>query len=130
MTTELSRDGTVARGALWFGLMGGAVAWLAHFLAAWLIAEFGCIMAAGRPPVAFISTTAVLLIVATVICLAAALAATVVGHRAGRSLREEGAGSDDRVSYFMAKGGAISSGLFAFFIAVQSIPIFFFLDHC
>jgi hypothetical protein len=130
MTSELTGERPVARGALWFGLMGGAVAWLAHFLAVWLIAEFGCIMAAGRPPAGFISTTAFLLIVATVICLAAAAAATIVGHRAGRRLREEGAGSDERVSYFMARGGAISSGLFAFFIAVQSLPIFFFLDHC
>lgn len=28
---------------LWFGVMGGAVAWFLHFVLAYLIAEFGCV---------------------------------------------------------------------------------------
>ena len=33
----------VSRGALWFGLFGGAIAWTVHLMFAYAAAEFGCI---------------------------------------------------------------------------------------
>lgn len=115
---------------LWFGFLGGALAWLLHLVGAWLISEFGCVLAARNAADASISVTAIVLLILSVAMASVAVAATVVGRRASERLRGDDPGDGDRVGHFLAHGGAVMSGLFVFIIVVESIPIFYFIDHC
>lgn len=126
-TTDTDPVG-VSRRALWFGLLGGAVAWTLHLMGAYAIAEFGC-LGVGPVSVGGITTPAALLIALSVVCLGSAVAATVVAYRGHRRLCDRPDDGGD-AGPFIARTGLIASGLFAFIILVESVPIVFFLNHC
>ena len=121
--------GSVSRRALWFGLLGGAVAWTLHLMASYVVAEFGCVMASQSGSGGGITATVVLLTIVSVVCLAGAVAATAVAYRSLSRLRDRSADDAD-AERFMARAGLIASGLFAFIVAVESVPILFFLSRC
>lgn len=108
---------------LWFGLLGGAAAWAVQFLAGYLISEGACVAAgeAGLAPAAL----AIGLI--SLIAFAVAVAATLAGRRVWlQERRDLGA---DRVrseggSGWTGLAGALLSGVFAFVILVQTMPLF------
>lgn len=123
----------VHRFRLWFAVLGGAVAWTLHLLLSYAIGEFGCVSPFQDLRWGGISGVAWLGIGVTVITLAAAVAATVVAGRIKRRLLD-GAdaahyeASDGRV--FMARSGVMASGIFAFIILVQALPILYYLRGC
>ncbi len=128
MSTAASEEPVGRRGQLWFGLLGGAVAWTAHLMLAYLIAEFGCLTAAGHR--AYLGLTAVTWAVLGVSAatLLVALAATLVAERNRRRLPPyEG---DARPGAYVAYAGVILSGMFSFVILVESLPILFYLRDC
>lgn len=111
-----------SRAALWFAGLGGALAWTLHLLGSWLVAEFGCLWLrfhGGTPPIT-------LLVLVAVVSLAIAVAAALAGFR---SLQRLGDGGPEN-EVFMARTGMVASGTFAFVIAVQAVPIFFFVGTC
>jgi len=121
------------RTSLWFGLLGGAIAWLLHLLLAYGIAEFGCVSGVGDTQFLGLSGVAALEILVTILTLAIAGSASVIAQRnydrdsSGDPSIDQGM-HDPRV--FMARSGVLTSRLFVFIIAVQSIPIFFYLRKC
>jgi hypothetical protein len=118
----------VSRRALWFGLLGGGAAWTFHLIAAWAVAEFGCVatrpggIGIGSPPM-------VLLVVVSVVGLGAAVAATWVAYRSDRALRGVEGGADP-TELFMARTGLITSSVFVFVVATQILPLFYFVSAC
>lgn len=101
---------------LWFGLLGGHVAWTLHLVASYFVVPLVC--ATGLDVVLYGITLGALLL---------ALAATFVAWRSWRRLRAvESPGVvalADRRAYFMAILGALLSGLFFMVILAQALPI-------
>lgn len=126
-TSSTSRPpSTTSRPALWFGFLGGGVAWTAHLMLSWGISEFGCVGTLKSFTLAGLHGVAWLLLIVSVLAALAAAVATGVALRAHRRLTD----SPHHTDRYLAKGGAIASGIFLFIILVESIPIFFYLRHC
>ena len=135
MTTQSAiSDLVLPRWRVGFALAGGAIAWLAHLLLAYAIAEFGCV--AGWGAFGFLGVTAVawLLIGVSVPLLATAALAGLVSWRLqqrlpgprGADVPEDSPGAGQFAAYF----GIITNVLFTAIILVESIPILFHLQHC
>lgn len=129
---ELQRPVTGARRGLWFGVLGGALAWLIHLVGAYVIAEFGCV---GRlRSVSFLEVTAVawLLIAFSSLMLLIALASTWVAYQRYRHLRNSAAPGDEATNAIadLDRAGWITGGLFALVIFVESLPILYYLQDC
>jgi hypothetical protein len=122
------------RPALWFGLIGGGVAWLGHLLSAYLIAEFGCISGLGERHALGLSVVAWLILVASVVALLVAGTAAFVAYRSRERLARESQATDiepgTNPEYDMARTGWTTSALFVLIITVETIPIFFYLRNC
>lgn len=118
-----------APSVLAFGWLGGAAAWLVHLLAAYALGEFGCLSELARVRWLGISAIAWLLVTVTLAMLAVALGATWLAYRADRRLD---AGVEDKTSSrrYLARSGWITSGVFAFIIAVEALPVLFLLASC
>jgi heme/copper-type cytochrome/quinol oxidase subunit 2 len=125
---------TTSRLELWFGLLGGGVAWSWHLLSAYLIAEFGCVSGLGERHVAGVSVVAWLILAASAIALLVVGAALWVAYRSRERLAREAdpANDDDDTApeLSLARTGFITSVIFLMIIAVQTIPIFFYLRNC
>lgn len=126
MDDEMTLHHATTRRALWFGLLGGAVAWLVHLLLAYVIAEFGCLSPLATHTLLGVTAVAWMLLAATLVTLAGAVAATLVALRSDRRLRDH----HEFAGAYMARLGLITSGLFVFIILVQSLPIFYYLSSC
>lgn len=115
---------TVPRAQLWFGLWGGAVAWSIHFLAAYVIAEFGCVGQLDKFRFANVSYVAWLEVAVTAVAVPIALAATLVAYRCSRHL------SAGQAENYLARAGFYTSGIFAFVILFEAIPILYYFHSC
>ena len=78
MLHDSTRDYNRVR--LWFGLVGGAVAWLVHLMGAYAIAEFGCVGTTQEYSFLGITLVSWLLIGLTLVTTAAALLAAWAAH--------------------------------------------------
>lgn len=122
----------VSRGALWFGLFGGAIAWTVHLMLAYAVAEFGCVGRLGERGYLGITLVAWLEVALTLATTLAAGAATVVAYRCHRHLLSNAAqeDADAAAERYTAWAGLLTSGLFTFIILFESIPILYYLYHC
>jgi len=125
--------GTVAHAWLWVGLMGGAIAWVLHLLLAYGIAEFGCASTVGQTQWLGFSAVAWLEAIASVAMLVAAILSSVIAKRNQIAFSQAETANrlepqDPRL--FMARSGVLTSRLFVFIIAVQSLPLMFYLREC
>ena len=100
---------------LWFGVLGGPIAWTVHEVAAWLFVELSCVE--GHDSLLGLSLTTVV-VLSTVIPLAVAVLSWIVAVGAIRSLRRVLAGRDPGETprrlpraRFMAQVGAWMAGL-------------------
>lgn len=122
------------RGSLWFGLLGGGVAWTGHLLSAYLIGEFGCVSGLGERYVGGVTVVAWLIIAASFAALLFAGSAAFIAYRNRERLSREPQpnqvkeGSEPELE--MARTGLIASAWFFVIIAVETIPIFYYLRHC
>lgn len=126
------QESCVSRRALWIGLLGGAVAWLVHLVAAYAIAEFGCVGRLRQLSFAGLNAVAWLIIAASVVTLLAAVVSAWLAYRSEQRLRA-GLDADEPESVAereVARTGWITSGLFALVILVESLPIFYYLQDC
>jgi hypothetical protein len=130
---QAGRTADVSRRALWFGLLGGPLAWLFHLLSAYLLGEFGCLTRLAQVKFLDISGVAWALIGVSVLWLAVAAASTWAGYRSTERLSELEVESDELTAAggrHLARVGFISSALFTFIILAQAVPIFFHLREC
>ena len=130
--STVAREVQVSRGALWFGLFGGAAAWTVHLMLAYAAAEFGCVGRLGERGYLGISMVAWLEIALTVATTLASGTATVVAYRGHRRLRSGEAAGDAAVAAecYTAWAGVLTSGMFTFIILFESIPIVYYLHSC
>lgn len=108
------REPPVSRLALWFGLLGGPVAWSAHLLASYPLVSVACRLGSAAPLHLITGATA-----------AIAAAAAVTGAVAYRRLREHGNGRLGDAfarARFMALAGIMAGAFFAFVILVEGLP--------
>lgn len=132
-TSEVTTSrAAVPRAQLWFGLLGGALAWTVHFISAYVIAEFGCVSWLGDYRYANVSYVAWSEIAVTAVAAPIALAATGAAYRCGRQLQSHAANnmSANHAERYLARAGSYTSGIFAFVILFEAIPIFFYLRSC
>ena len=127
-----SSELTVKRRPIWFGLVGGAIAWTVHLMFAYVIAEFGCASDFGHRRYLDLSLVTWLESLLSLITTAVAFAATLIAYFAYASLRTEDVAVDSEVlaARYMAWAGFLSSGLFTVVIMFESIPILYYLRSC
>src|SRR5690606_13189106 len=99
--------------AQWFGLLGGAGAWAAQFIAGYLISEGVCVGLAGSGGGVGGGSLAVLLV--SIVAFVVAVFAALAGRRVWRQRRSEPEGG----SGWVGLAGMLLSAVFAFVIAVQ-----------
>ena len=118
--------------SLWFGLLGGAIAWAIHFMSAYVIAEFGCVGRLGERIYWNISLVAWLELILTATGVLVAATATAVAYRNQlRSLLDApDVGAAREAERYTARAGLFTSAIFTFVILFESIPIFFYLHGC
>jgi hypothetical protein len=122
---------TASRRQLWFGLLGGALAWLIHFFAAYLLAEFGCVSGWGKKQWMGISAVAWLVLAMTLFMTLVGLAAAWSAWRAYLRLRTgPSAEVALRGELYLAQAGALTSSIFVAAILFETIPVFFYLQRC
>jgi hypothetical protein len=128
----IARRSPVKRAALWFGLLGGAVAWTLHLVFAYVIAEFGCVGRTTHQEYLGVTQVAWLELALTAGTTLAAAAATAVAFHHNRLLRSRERTEDTNVAAERntAWVGVLTSGTFTFIIVFESIPILFFLHGC
>lgn len=126
-----TQQSDVSRPTLWFGLLGGGVAWTAHLVVAYVVAEFGCVGGLGSRSFAGLSWVAWLEIAITALTTIVAAAATAVARRSQRIIATRA--EDQLAAAFeahTARAGVLTSGLFTIIILFESIPILFYLRDC
>jgi hypothetical protein len=121
-----------SNGAVWFALLGGGVAWTLHLMLAYVIAEFGCLSGLGAIRAGGISIVAWMLLGLSAGALALAILATVfaarIRRRPGGDAGEEADGTEARA--FGGRLGYVTNLVFTLVIAVQSVPILYYLGEC
>jgi hypothetical protein len=117
--------GEPARWRLGFAYLGGALAWAFHILAIWALAEGRCIDPAPEPRALGVAATAWLVLGVSVVAATTALAALRAARRERRALPRE---ADPRAH--LARAGLLMNAVFLWIIALQTVPVFFFLARC
>lgn len=133
MIGKLRSRHRVTRGTLWFGLLGGAVAWFVHLVVIVGVVETGCVAGVeGLSGLIGLSAQGVILalvVAATVLTLGVTIASGLVAYWNLKVLRARGEELDAPVArgagYHMTRSGIYLSILFVFIIVVETIPIFF-----
>jgi len=120
LVAEDRRPAPVGLGQLWFGLLGGPVAWTLQLLVDYPLVAHYCFPDAAKRLVPTIDSLHLLVIIVSVVALAVALAALFTALRSWRA--SGGDFGDERVTLveaapppgrvrFMALGGILASGL-------------------
>lgn len=116
------------RGALWFGVLGGAIAWFVHLALVYTLAEAACITGFPWFTVLGFHGTLLLIVIVTLLTLAVTVVAGVVAYRNRRLLDESNgpiAPLNRGASEHMVRGGVYLSVFFVLLILVETLPIFF-----
>jgi hypothetical protein len=123
---------TINRWALYFGWLGGAVAWSGHFAVVYVAAEFGCFSGLGHRVYAGVNAVAWIVLGVTVLAVGVAAAAMWTAYRLDKVLEVDERGGTDTAAprAHLARTGLITSALFTFLTLIQAIPVFFFLREC
>jgi hypothetical protein len=118
------------RSGLWFGLLGGAIAWTVHLMFAYAIAEFGCVGGLGEQGYLGITLVTWLLLGLTMATASAAGAATLAAYRSRHHSQSSEAEISADAKRHVAWLGVLISGLFTVIILFESIPILYYLHGC
>ncbi|HEX7002931.1 MAG TPA: hypothetical protein VF168_01940 [Trueperaceae bacterium] len=111
---------------MWFGVLGGGIAWSLHLLASYLLTESVCAVDPPRFQLLGLQGTSLLLLGITVLTALLALAAVIVG--AGRWSKWRGDDENQPASY-LSLTGLILSSAFLLIILVEGLPPLF-LEAC
>jgi hypothetical protein len=115
----------------WFSFLGGGVAWTFHLMTIYAIGEFGCVSGFDSHLYVGISAVAWLLIIASVIALAPAVAATWIAYVDAKSdeRQQEKSPFEEGARYLSSFGWPLN-GVFTLIILVESLPVFGYLGGC
>jgi hypothetical protein len=113
----------------WFAFVGGGVAWTLHLLSIYLIGEFGCVSGWGDRMYGKISGVAALILIVSVLLAMLAGCAAIIGWRDSRGEARR-ARTDDEGGHYLSRVGFILSLLFTTIIALETLPVFGYLDGC
>lgn len=107
-----------------YSVMVGPILWFVHFLAVYILAEFGCRMNFSN--MIFITPASIRLWVAilTVLLLIPVAAGGLLAYRNWRRLPEKGGALDAKLQ-FLVVGGMLLSALFVVSILVTAMPAYF-----
>lgn len=120
---------------LWFGFLGGAVAWALQFGIGYGLVEIACNSDRLAFTILGISAADLLSLLATLLAVLTALSAAVIAYLSqplgiwGSATEESGAPEARGRSRFMAYTGVIMNVIFLLAIIAQALP-FFFLRTC
>lgn len=134
MPNPVASESPVSEGRLWFGVLGSPIAWFFHLVVAYTLAEVACV--AGFPgfDVLGLHGGVSLILGVTLLALAVTGTAGLVAYGSNRQLdrhsEKKEAPVDRGVAEQMAQWGVHLSVLFIFIIAVETIPVFFYLQPC
>lgn len=122
-------------GVTWLEIGGGGLAWFVHLLAVYVIGEFACTSRFWTHAIAGAMGISWLLLIVTAVTLLLAgysIRASWRSWAASRqpSLTQSGGDAASEAAHPVAYVALITNIVFAVIIAVQSIPIFFFLKDC
>lgn len=121
---------SVRQGTLWFGLLGGAVAWLIHLVAAYLIAEFGCLTHFGEQRALGITLVSWMIVAVTAITALGGGSATWAAYRSFGRLRDARESVDTAAQRATARAGMYASGFSLLVILVETLPLLYYLRDC
>jgi hypothetical protein len=108
---------------LWLGLLGAPGIWLVHFLAIWMITEWGCLAGWWQLTILGFQSTTLLLVIATGIALPLVVATGLLAWRNWRRARASTCDhGTDNLSAYMGLGGVALSTLFGFALIFESLP--------
>jgi hypothetical protein len=128
------RHSSKQRVLLWFGFLGGAIAWSIHLVAAALVAEWGCFSGLQQTTYGGITLVAWILIVLSAAMFLMAVLATIAAWAGSRRVSGSADDSDlpphEELDRFLARFGVAASGVFTFIILAESLPILYFLTDC
>lgn len=121
-STDLQRPGVIGLLVLWFGFLGGAIAWIVHILLAYALVPVACLLEME------IVLYAVSLVTA-VVALASVLVSWRIWRKAEQTNSPESHVVTPRTARFMGLSGILLGGLFLGAIFAQTIPMFL-QDSC
>jgi hypothetical protein len=109
--------------ALWFGVLGGPVAWVVQVAAGYILEDTACSPASSSPTILGIEIEPLYLVM-TAILAAVTAAAGLIAHRCKGRIADTGTVTAERARW-MAWAGVLVSALFFVIIglAFASIPI-------
>lgn len=107
---------------MWFGVLGGAVAWSLHLLASYLLAESVCVAPSLQFELWGLGGTTLLLFAITIVTGLIALAALLVSVGQWSSWRDD---SEHRPAAYLSMVGLILSGTFLVIIVMEGLPPLF-----
>lgn len=122
-----STEREVSLKEVWFGVLGGAIAWSVHFLVLYFLVEALCVTGTAGTRVFGFALPAFVIAIVTVVALLVAFGAAVVAHRSWRRWR----GSEHDEVRLRGSGahllflGLLLNGFFVLMILVETLPIFF-----
>lgn len=134
MPTPVASELPVSEERLWFGLLGSPIAWFLHLVVVYTLAEVTCVAGIFGFTVLGLDGGVFLILVVTLLTLALAGVAGVVAYGSNRHLERHSEGeespTDRGVGRQMAQWGVHLAVIFLFIIAVETIPVFFYLEPC
>ena len=120
----------VTLGALWFGLFGAPVAWSLQLLFNYALVSHSCFPATDPRSVPTLGGLWTVVLVASVVAAAIALAAAATAWRSWRLTREEHHGDEGALldagegrTRFMVAAGMLLSAIFLFGIVMNALPL-------
>lgn len=116
------------RALLWLGLLGGGLAWAAHLLVAYVIAEWSCAPGAGTGTWLGLRPAAWLLIGLTLLTATGAALAVLAARRTRRA--EAPAPEERDLAARLGGIGVVTSALFLAIILFEALPIAWYLNRC
>lgn len=122
---------TAGESQYWLALFGGALAWLAHLLASYALAEFGCESMLVTYSYLEISAVAWGLLALTVVTATVAGGSALLAFQIQPTDRGDNVAATNLVArHYAARAGLIADVAFTLVILVESVPIFYYLQHC
>jgi len=128
-----NQTATVSDARLWFGLLGGGVAWMLHLILAWGIAEFGCVSRFHELKLLGLTAVAWAGLTMSLCMLAITAIALWVSRRNERQIINAAVDTSQPATHprrFIANSGVMANIVFLFIIVVQSLPFLFYLGNC
>jgi hypothetical protein len=107
-----------------YSVLAGPLVWFVHFVFVWAVAEMGCIANYTNMPILTPSAIRTIVVVATVVALAAVALGLFTGWRWRGAVREGGVSMAESRAKFLIQVGLSLSALFFVSIVVTALPAF------